>query len=139
MRTHGSGQMRLTSKGNPGHALHGTGNGEDHGNDHANHTEDDGAGAMVGDGVHHDPEGQEMAAHDEDAEEELAQAEKFTAERAHQDFSRIGQVLNVGIAFSEQSNVVTGVGRQDSETNDEDDGPERRELAGGKGCIHVPG
>lgn len=84
---------------------------------------------MVGDGVHHDTEGQEVAAHDEDAKEELAQAEEFTAKRAHQDFSRIGEVLNVGVAFSEQSNVVTGVGRENSETNDEDDGPEGWELA----------
>ena len=37
---------------------------------------------MVGECVHHDAEGQDVAAHDEDTEEELASTEQLTAELA---------------------------------------------------------
>lgn len=37
---------------------------------------------MAGEGVHHDAEGEDVAAHDEDTEKELASTEEFTAELA---------------------------------------------------------
>lgn len=55
--------------GDVGHVLDGPGQGEYHADDHAHDTENDGAGSVVGDGVHHGREGDDMAPHDEDGEE----------------------------------------------------------------------
>lgn len=90
----------LTCKRNPRQPLHGTGDRKDHGNDHANDTKDDRAGAMLSDSVHHDPKGQDMASHDEDKKQKLTQAEDLPANRAHQDFSGIPKVLDLRISLS---------------------------------------
>lgn len=76
---------------------------------------------MIGDGVHHDAEGQDVTAHDEDAEDELAATEKFAAEAAQQNLTGVAQVLDMGVALTHQPDVVSSVGCQDTEANDQND------------------
>lgn len=108
-------------EGNPGHTLHGTWGGQHERNDHADETEDDRAGAVIGDGVHHDAEGKNMATHDEDAENELATAEQFAAKSAQQNLTSVAQVLDVGVAFAHETDVVSGVCGEKTEADNQDD------------------
>ena len=107
-------------EGDPGHSLHGTGNGEDKREDHADDTEDNGAGAVVGDGVHHDAECEDVAAHDEDAEKELANTEELAAELAQQNLASITEVLDVRVPFTEKADVVSGVCSEKTQANNQD-------------------
>lgn len=76
---------------------------------------------MIGDGVHHNGEGDDVATHDEDGEENLAQSEQLPAKAAHEDLSRIGEVVDVRVAFTELTNDITSVQGEDTETDDEDE------------------
>ena len=75
---------------------------------------------MLSNGVHHDAERQDMAAHDEDGEEQLANSEQLTAERAQQDFSCIGKVLDVRVALVELRDDIAGVCGQETQADDKD-------------------
>lgn len=107
------------SKGDPSHALHGTRDGQHKRNDHADDTEDDRAGAVVGDGVHHHAEGKNVATHDEDTEKKLAQAEKFTAEAAQQNLTGVRQVLDVRVALAHEANIISGVCSEKTKTDNQ--------------------
>ena len=106
-------------KRDPGHALHGTGDGQHQRDEHTNKSKDNRASAVVGNGVHHDAEGQDVATHDENAEQELASAEEFTANRAKQNLTSVRQVLNVRVPFTHQSNVVSGICCQKTQANNQ--------------------
>lgn len=76
---------------------------------------------MVGNGVHHDSKSDDMATHDEDREEDLAQTEQLPTESAHEDLSRIGKVVDVRVAFTELTNDITSVKGEDTKTDDENE------------------
>jgi hypothetical protein len=61
-----------------------------------------------------------VAAHHEDAEEELADTKEFTAETAKQDFTGISKVLDVRVSFTEEANVVASVCSEKTEANNKD-------------------
>lgn len=111
--------------GNVGHVLDGPGQGQNHADDHTHDTKDDGAGTVVGDGVHHGGERDDMAPHDEDGEEQLTKAEQLTAKATHDDLASIREVVDVRVTRTELANGVTGVERDDTETDDDDDGAGR--------------
>lgn len=67
---------------------------------------------MLGDGVHHDAEGQDVTAHDEDAEQELTGSKELTAKPAKQDLTGISQVLDVRVTLTHKANVVSGISGQ---------------------------
>ena len=108
-------------EGDPGHALHGTGDGKGQGDQHADQGEDDGAGAVVRDCVHHDTEGEDVAAHDEDAEQELTGAEELTTEGTQKNLSGVTQVLDVRVTLTHETNVVSSVGGEETKTNNQND------------------
>lgn len=88
------------SERDPSHALHRPGDRQHKREDHADHTEYNRAGTVLSDSVHHNAEGENVAAHDKDAEQELAEAKEFTTKAAEQDLAGICQVLDVGVAFA---------------------------------------
>lgn len=108
-------------EGDPCHALHGAGDGEEERDDHADDTEDDGAGAVVGESVHHDSEGQDVTSHDEDTEDKLSTTEELAAKSAQQNLTGVAQVLNVRIPFAEKANVVAGICCKKTEADNEND------------------
>lgn len=67
---------------------------------------------MLGDGVHHDTEGQDVTAHDEDAEQELTGSEELTAETTKQDLTGISQVLDVRVTLTHKANVISSISGQ---------------------------
>ena len=117
----------------PGHAAHSTGNGQHQRDEHADQGKDNGAGAVVGDGVHHDAEGQDVTAHDEDTEQELTSTEQLTAEGSQQDLTGVTQVLDVGVTFTHQTDVVSGIGREETETDDQNDTGDQTQGSHGRG------
>lgn len=123
---------KLTSNGNVGHVLDGAGQGQQHANDHADDTKDNGTSAMVGDGVEHGSKSDDMATHDENGEEQLPQAKKFAAKAAQQDLAGIGQVMHMGVALTELANGITGIQGDETQADNEDDGGD--ETNSGQGC-----
>lgn len=115
------GERKPTGSGDVGQVLDGAGQRENQTDDERDDTEHDGAGTVVGNGVHHDSEGDNVATHDEDREEDLAQTEQLPAKSAHEDLSRIGKVVDVGVAFTELTNDITSVKGEDTETDDENE------------------
>ena len=60
--------MSHTGKREPRDLPQGSRQGTDERDDQTDHTKHDGAGPVVGQGVHHDRKGQNMTSHDEDEE-----------------------------------------------------------------------
>lgn len=116
------GKEEPTGRGNVGQVLDGARQRENQTDDERDDTEHDGAGTVIGDGVHHDGEGDDVATHDEDGEEDLAESEQLAAKGAHEDLARIGEVVNVRVAFAELTNDITSVEGENTETDDEDEG-----------------
>lgn len=77
---------------------------------------------MVGDGVHHGGEGDDMASHNEDGEEQLTKTEELTAKATHDDLASVCEVVDVRVTGTELANGVTGVEGNDTKTDDDDDG-----------------
>ena len=87
--------------------------------DQTNDAEDDGAGAVHGDGVHHYGKGQDVRAHYEDEEEELRGAEDLAAPSAHEDFAGVGHVVDEGVGELELADYVARVGCDDTKSEDQ--------------------
>lgn len=69
----------------PGQAAEGAREGEEQADEHTDEHEYDGAGGVVGDGVHHYAEGEDVRSHDKDNEDQLARPEKFAPEAPEED------------------------------------------------------
>lgn len=69
---------------------------------------------MIGDGVHHGGEGDDMTTHDKDREENLTQTKELPAKGAQEDLPSIGQVVDVGITCTELSNGIPSVKGNDT-------------------------
>lgn len=107
--------------GNVGHVLDGPRQGENHADEHTHDTKDDRAGTVVGDGVHHGGEGDDMASHDEDGEEQLAKPEELTTKATHDNLASVCKVVDVRVTRTELANGITGVEGDDTEADDDDD------------------
>ena len=112
----------LTGQGQPRDVLHGSGEGAGERKDQAHHAEDDGAGAVVGQGVHHDGEGDQVAARREHEEQQLSKLGEQATGATEQDFACIGHAVDEGISGAELSNDIARVGGDDTHADDEDDG-----------------
>jgi hypothetical protein len=75
---------------------------------------------MLSNSVHHDAEGQDVTSHDEDREEELANAEELPSECTEQDITSVSQILDVGIALVELSNNIACVSSEETQSNNQD-------------------
>ena len=89
-------------------------------NNHAYHCENNRTCPVVRQSVHHDGEGQDVAAHDEDQGEHLSRVEDFAPDSAKHDFSCVGHVVNVGISHLELSDHVAGICCKNTQTGDKD-------------------
>lgn len=70
----------LTSKRKPGNIEHRSRKGADDRYDHPDDHERNRACSMVGESVHHNREGEHVAAHDENEEDNLSEAKNFTTD-----------------------------------------------------------
>lgn len=74
---------------------------------------------MRGDGIHHDAEGEDMRAHDEDDEDELPRAEDFAADPSKEDIAGIAHGVDLWVEEFELTDHVAGVGGEGAETDEE--------------------
>ena len=74
--------------------LHGSGNAENHRNDHSDNGEDDCAGPVVGKDVHHNGEGQDVCGHDEDQENNLSGFGHFLGPSSKEEKTSVGEVVD---------------------------------------------
>ena len=105
---------------NIGHVLHGPRERAHETNDESNSRENHSAGTVLGNSVHHDTESQDVTTHNENREEQLAQTEQLATKSTKQDLTGIGQVLNMGVPRAELVNCVTGISRENTQSNNED-------------------
>lgn len=103
-----------------GHVLHGTGQRADEADDESDGGENHRASSMFCNGVHHDTESQDVRTHNENREEQLAEAEQLTSKSTEQDLASVGQVLDVGVSGAELVDCVSGVGSENSQSDNED-------------------
>lgn len=107
--------------GHPADVTETAGEGTEEGEDEAEHTIDDGAGGMRGDGVERDGEGKDVGGHNEEEEDDLGESEELAAERAEEDHAGVGHVVDVWVAGFELPDHVAGVGGEDAEDQDEEE------------------
>lgn len=112
---------RLTRHRQPRNVLESTRNCKDEADNHAHNIEDDAASTMLSQGVHHDSKRKDVAPHDEDQEEQLCSSEDFAANGTEKNLASVGHAVDVRVAHLELAQVVTGVGCENAEANDEDD------------------
>ena len=62
-----------------------------------------------------------MTSHDEDREEQLSDSEDLPSNRTEQHLTGISEVLNVRVALVELSDDISGVGSEETKTDDEDE------------------
>lgn len=106
-----------TSHGQPRHIVQSSRQRADQGNNQSDNTKDDSAGAVIGEDVEGDGEGDEVAGHEEDDEKQLGSSEKLAAKAAHQDLSGISHTEHEGISQLELSHQVTGIGRDQADSH----------------------
>ncbi|KAH0357798.1 putative amino acid transporter, partial [Aureobasidium melanogenum] len=116
----GSRDGQARSNGHEGDVLHGSWNAEDHGNNHANDSENNGASSVVGKDVQHDGESQDVSGHDEDQEDDLSGFRDLLEPSSEEEEASVGKVVN-----SRESNLdlvgdISGVCCEDTEEDNED-------------------
>lgn len=74
---------------------------------------------MLGNCIHHDTECQDVASHDKDRKEQLADTEKFSSKSTHKYIARIGQVLDVRIFLMELSNNIASISSKETEADNQ--------------------
>jgi hypothetical protein len=88
---------------------------------------------VFGNGVHHDTEGQDVRTHNENREEQLAEAEQLASKSTEQDLASVGQVLDVGVSGAELVDGVSSIGSENSQSDNEDDSWGKADLGEGLG------
>lgn len=78
---------------------------------------------MLSDSVHHDTESKNMACHDENREQNLAETEELASKGTHQNFTSICQILNVRISMMKLADNVAGICGEDAQPNNENNSP----------------
>lgn len=107
----------------PGHLLQRARQREQKRQNQAHDAKDDRAGPVVRQGVHHDNEGQDMAAHDKDQEQQLRGAKHLAPDGTEHDLTRVSHAVDMRITQLELADHVAGVGGDDAKADDEDDSP----------------
>lgn len=80
--------------------------------------------------VHHLGECQDVRAHDEYREQDLAQSEELPAKGPEENFASIGQVMDMRMRCAELRDCVAGIRRNDPESDNEDDRSSFGQLLG---------
>jgi hypothetical protein len=116
--THQLVQDTLTDDGHPVDLLHSTRQGSKETNHKADHTKDKGAGTMVSQYVHQDVEGQDVASHEEDKQQKLANSKHLTTDATHQELASVSHAVDVGVTELELANGITSIpGKSRDEKN----------------------
>lgn len=104
-----------------------------------NDAKDDSASAMLGEGIHHDHECEDMAPHDEDQEQQLRSTQDLTPEAAQKDLARVCHAVDVRVCELELAEDIAGVCSDEAKADDQDDTaiPERTRVS--KACISLGG
>lgn len=89
--------------------------------DHADNPKNNAARSVLGERVHRHGESEDMASHDENEEKNLGGAEHLAADASHENFSRIGHVVDVGISEFELAQHKAGVRGERTQADNEDD------------------
>lgn len=114
---------RKTEHTNNGHGVdlvHGTGQGAQETDDQTDDTKDQGASAVVGEHVHQDVERKDVARHEENQEQQLADSEQLTSKAAHQELAGITHAVDVRVAELELSNFIARVPGQSRNKDNHD-------------------
>lgn len=104
-----------------GHVLHSTGQRADETDKESDSGENHRASSVFGNGVHHDTESQDVRTHNENREEQLAEAEQLASKSTEQDLASVGQVLDVGVSGAELVDRVSSIGSENSQSDNEDE------------------
>lgn len=64
---------------------------------------------MVGENVHQDIEHQNVAGHEEDQKQQLAETQQLTTEAAHEKLTGISHAVNLRVAQFELANLIARV------------------------------
>lgn len=117
---------KLTRNGEPRNVLKSPGQVEQPEKYHAHYAPDDRAGRTIGDGVHTDGPGQDMAAHDEDEKDQLRKGEQLisepgTAQWREKNMADISEGSHMRISMAKDPNHIAGIGRESTQTENEDD------------------
>jgi hypothetical protein len=73
---------------------------------------------MLSNGVHHDAECQDVASHDEDGEQQLADAKQLASECPKENITSVGEVLYMRVALVELPNNIAGIGCEKTQADD---------------------
>lgn len=114
---------RKTEHTNNGHhvnLVHGTGQSAQETDDQTDDTKNQGASAMVRKNIHQNVKHEDVARHEEDQEQQLANSKQFTAKAAHQELAGITHTVNVRVAELELPNLIARVPGQSRDENNHD-------------------
>ncbi|KAG9533402.1 putative amino acid transporter, partial [Aureobasidium melanogenum] len=116
----GSRDGQARSNGHEGDVLHGSWDAEDHGHNHANNSENNGASSVVGKDVQHDGERQDVSGHDEDQEDDLSGFRNLLEPSSEEEETSIGKVVNSRESDLDLVGDISGVCCEDTEEDNED-------------------
>ncbi|KAH0388989.1 putative amino acid transporter, partial [Aureobasidium melanogenum] len=116
----GSRDGQARSNGHEGDVLHGSWDAEDHGHNHANNSENNGASSVVGKDVQHDGERQDVSGHDEDQEDDLSGFRNLFEPSSEEEETSIGKVVNSRESDLDLVGDISGVCCEDTEEDNED-------------------
>ena len=86
-------------------------------NDQSRDSEHDRACPVAGDRVHHDGEGQDVAAHDEDKKHDLCGAKYFSPDGPEHHVASVSHIMDARVCEFELTDYVASVGRDDAEAS----------------------
>ena len=88
---------------------------------------------MLGQGIHHDGEGEHVTAHQEDEEDHLGESKQFAADRACKNLASVGHVVYMWIGKLELADRVASIGCKETKADDQDDARDKAEGCKGGG------
>jgi len=110
----------LTNDRHPIDLFHSTRQSSEETNNKANHAKDKSAGTVISQYVHQNIESQDIAGHEEDQQQELANSEHLAADATHQEFASVSHAVDVGVTELELSNGITGIPGQGRDEKNHD-------------------
>jgi hypothetical protein len=84
---------------------------------------------VLSNGVHHDAECQDVASHDEDGEEQLANAKQLASDCPKENITSVGEVLDMGVALMKLPDHIAGIGREKTQADDQDESTMIRSIS----------
>ena len=118
---HGSNNRNEACNGHVAHFMQSPRQCKNQTDDESHESENDGASSVIGDGIHHDGEGQDVTTHDKDQEKDLSRPEDFATYWTCHDFASVGHIVYMRICKFKLANDVASIGCENAEACDESD------------------